>query len=90
MATISNKTNRPLRVPLPQGQVLHLGPRMRGEIAPGAVKHPAIVALVEAGTIEIVSEGPSETQRGQDGGRLGGAGRHARSSGAGGHRSGDR
>jgi hypothetical protein len=63
---------------------------MRGEIAPGALKHPAVVALVEAGTIEIISEGPSETQRGPDAGRLGRTGRQARSSGAGGHRSGDR
>ena len=33
MRTIVNKTTRPLRVPLPGGKVLHLGPKKSGQIA---------------------------------------------------------
>ena len=90
MATISNKTGRPLRVPLPRGKVLHLGPRMSGEIAPSAVTHPSLAAMVEAGTIEIVAEGMTATQRVPDGGRPGHMAQQGPSSGTKGRRSGDR
>ena len=90
MATISNKTDRPLRVPLPRGKVLHLGPRMSGEIASSAVTHPPLAAMVEAGTIEVVAEGPDVTQKGPDGGKPGRMPQHAPASGIGGRRSGDR
>jgi hypothetical protein len=33
MKTIQNKTNAPLRVPLPRGKKLHLGPGKSGQIA---------------------------------------------------------
>ena len=38
MRTIVNKTNRPLKIHLPQGRVLHLGPRKEGQIAPQALE----------------------------------------------------
>lgn len=57
MKTIVNKTLRPLRVPLPGGRVLHLGPKKSGQIADGAIDHPALRKLVEAGTIEIQGTG---------------------------------
>ena len=57
MKTIRNKTARPIRVPLPRGKVLHLGPNMDGEIADNAVEHAGLQKLVKAGTIEILGEG---------------------------------
>jgi hypothetical protein len=90
MASISNKTDRPLRVPLPRGKVLHLGPRMSGEIAPSAVTHPPLAAMLEAGTIEVVAEGQSTTQRGPGGGRPGRMPQQSPASGPRGRRSGDR
>ncbi len=64
MKTIRNRTHRPIKVPLPQGRTLHLGPRQTGEISVHAVDHEGVRRLVEAGTIEIVGEGavapPSE------------------------------
>lgn len=57
MKTIRNTTTHPIKVPLPRGKVLHLGPRKNGEIAANAVDHPPLVKLVEAGEIEIVGEG---------------------------------
>lgn len=88
MTTISNKTLRPLSVPLPGGKTLHLGPGRSGEIASKAREHAQLKKLVEAGEIEILGEGlrPSDGISGARTGRpsMG----HA--SGIGGRRSGDR
>ena len=64
MATILNKTRRPLRVPLPGREDLRLAPLKSGEVNSKAVEHPPLVAMVEAGDIEI-------TERGRGGGGLG-------------------
>jgi hypothetical protein len=56
MATVSNKTHRPLSVPLPRGKKLHLGPGKTGQIAANALEHPPLKKLVEAGEVEIVDE----------------------------------
>jgi len=53
LKSIQNKTHRPLRIHLPQGKTMHLGPNQTGQISPHAVDHPPIVKLVEAGEIEI-------------------------------------
>jgi len=60
MKTIRNTTHKPLRVPLPRGKVLHLGPQKTGEIAAGAEEHPPLVKLIEAGEIEVLGEGEHE------------------------------
>lgn len=57
MKSIRNKTASPLRVPLPQGKVLHLGPHKTGEISVNAVEHPPFVKLVEAGKVEVLPDG---------------------------------
>jgi hypothetical protein len=54
---ISNKTARPLKIPLPGGKFLHLGPLKTAEISDHAVEHPPIRKLVEAGEIEILGVG---------------------------------
>jgi len=59
MKEILNKTARPLRVPLPQGKVLHLGPRMTARISDGAAAQASIQKLVEEGAVEILEEGDS-------------------------------
>lgn len=57
MRVIRNKTVRPMKVPLPQGKVLHLGPRAEGQIAVHHVDHQPLQQLVTAGDIEILGEG---------------------------------
>lgn len=57
MATVRNKTRAPLKVPLPRGKTLFLGPAKSGEVAPGALDHPPLLALVEDGRLEIESGG---------------------------------
>ena len=57
MKEIRNKTQAPLRIPLPGGKVLHLGPNKTGQIADHAATAPGIVKLVKGGQIEIIGEG---------------------------------
>lgn len=53
MATITNKTNKPLSVSLPGGKKLRLGPLKSAELSPKAIDHPQLQKLVEAGEVEI-------------------------------------
>ncbi len=71
MVTITNKTCKPLSVPLPGGKKLRLGPLKSGAISPKAVDHPPVQKLIEAGEVEIF--GPKEKPR-----RAGGGGKGSR------------
>ncbi len=66
MATITNKTRKPLSIPLPRGKKLRLGPLKSGEISPRAVDHPPVQRLIEAGEVEIF--GSEQEPRGSGGG----------------------
>jgi hypothetical protein len=89
VTTVSNKTQRPLRVPLPRGKVLHLGPGKTGQISSDAVEHPQVKALIDTGVIEILDAGPAPTARGGSG-RKGQTPIFGPTSGSGSRRSGDR
>ncbi len=65
MKTVVNKTRAPLRIPLPRGKSLHLGPKKTGQIADSAEEHAAVKKLVDAGKIEIFAGG--DNQRGATG-----------------------
>ena len=77
MKTVINKTRTPIKIPLPRGKALHLGPGKTGQIRDDAVKHAALEKLVEAGEIQIVegqerdridtagAVGPHEVSRGR-------------------------
>ena len=62
MKTISNKTPKPISVPLPRGKKLHPGPGKTGQIASNASEHPPLKKLIDAGQIEIVAEGPEQAE----------------------------
>lgn len=57
MQAIRNTTAGPLRLSLPGGKVLHLGPGKVAQIEDKAVEHPGVKRLVESGAIEILGEG---------------------------------
>ena len=63
MKTIRNKTPKPLRVPLPGGKTLFLGPGKDGQISTKAVEHGPLKKLVEAGDIEILDDDWSGSSR---------------------------
>jgi hypothetical protein len=62
MKEVRNTTHRPLRIPLPHGKVLHLGPLHTGQVAAAAVDHPPFKKLVEAGEVEVLGEGEPESR----------------------------
>lgn len=80
MKEIRNATHEPLRVPLPQGKVLHLGPRQTGQVPAGALEHGPFKKLVEAKKVEILGEGAHETRhplKEEKGAAMGGGPGHA-------------
>lgn len=68
MKIVRNLTTTPIRVPLPQGKTLHLGPRKEGQIATHDADHPPLVKLVEEGKLQIVREAqdPAASRRARD------------------------
>jgi len=53
MKTIRNLTRKPVKIPLPGGKSLRLGPNRDGTIQDKAADHAAVLAMVEDGTIAI-------------------------------------
>ncbi len=49
---ITNKTTKPLSVPLPGGKKLFLAPGKTGQVTPRAMEFAPLVKLIEAGSIE--------------------------------------
>ncbi|HUE39964.1 MAG TPA: hypothetical protein VMR29_10690 [Candidatus Binatia bacterium] len=70
MKAITNKTQKPISVPLPRGKKLFLGPGKTGHIADNASAHPPVKKLIEAGDIEVVAEG-AEAAEAVSGGKTG-------------------
>mgnify|MGYP003677448961 CR=1 FL=1 len=68
---ITNKTKKPLSLPLPGGKKLFLGPGKTGQVSPKALKHPPIVALLESGDIET-SEGAAKRSKERSAGGMAG------------------
>lgn len=78
---ITNKTRKPLSIPLPGGKKLFLGPGKTGQIAPKAAERPALKKLIDAGEVEVTDTKRGHSEAGGDGsGKAGpssGAGRSA-------------
>ena len=85
--TVTNKTRKPLSIPLSRGKKLFLGPMKSGEIASSEIERPAVKALIEEGTLEV-GEGSSRTASGRNDSK----GRASQNVGSnrGSHRGGDR
>jgi hypothetical protein len=66
--SIRNLTRTFLKISLPGGKVLRLGPGKTGQIADHAHELPSVKKLLEAGQIEIVSEGAQRETGGYFGG----------------------
>jgi hypothetical protein len=55
--TVVNKTRSPLKIALPRGKSLRLGPDGSGRIRDEDVEHDPVKKLIAAGDIEIVADG---------------------------------
>jgi hypothetical protein len=53
LKTILNKTREPLRVALPRGKTLHLGPGQSGQVANQHLDHKPLKRLIDAGKVEV-------------------------------------
>lgn len=51
-----NKTRGSIKIPLPGGKALYLGPGGRGQVHDDALERPAVRKLIESGRIEVVDE----------------------------------
>ena len=51
--SILNKTAGALKVPLPHGKALRLGPHQTGQVSHHDLDHPPLKKLIDAGTIEL-------------------------------------
>lgn len=58
--TVTNKTPEALKVPLPGGKALHLGPHQSGQISHHDADHPPLQEMIEAGQIEVRDEADNE------------------------------
>ena len=65
MKEIVNKTQRPVRVPLPGGKFLHLGPAKAGQVSDQATQLPSFQRLLKEGTIELLGEGNRSVDAGR-------------------------
>lgn len=89
MPTVSNKTQKPLSIPLPGGKTLHLGPGKTGQVSPKAAGGAALKKLADAGEIEIsVEDAHQSMAQGSD--KRGRPAFYGRATSSGGRRSGDR
>lgn len=57
MKEIRNKTARPVRVPLPRGKTLFLGPSQVAQIADNATEFAGLQKLIAEEKIEMVGDG---------------------------------
>ena len=83
---ITNISSRPVKVSLPGGKRLFLGPRVSGQITPKTAEFPAVKALLDEGVLELKdpkhakgkknSGGGSGVSSSQDGSGSGGSLRH--------------
>ena len=88
MKTIRNNSNLPLRVSLPRGKVLHLGPKASGQVHPDALERPAVKRMLEAGDLEVVDD--AEARTGGDGSKSSNPSAQGHPPGTRMHRKGDR
>lgn len=74
---ITNKTKKPLSIPLPAGKKLFLSPGKSGQITRKAAESPAVIKMLEAGEVKISEEGNKLKSAGSDsGGGLSSGTRH--------------
>lgn len=64
MKTIVNKTFKPLKIRLPGGKTLYLGPMKSGQISDQAAEEESLRKLVQAGEVEIQGEAAHATGAG--------------------------
>ena len=88
---VTNRSKKPLIVPLPGGKRLFLSPGKTGQVSPKALEHPPVAKLLESGDLESAegAHGPKSRGGGKGSGPSGGSSAPKGGSGAA-RQSGDR
>lgn len=70
MKTLTNTSRKPLRIPLPGGKIMFLGPGKSGQISDRHADLPAVARLIEEGSIAVAGESGHADQAGGGGGQV--------------------
>ena len=54
---ITNRTRKPISLPLPGGKKLFLGPGKTGQVTAKALEYKPLIKLIEAGDVETTGDG---------------------------------
>jgi hypothetical protein len=57
MKTVVNRSRAPIRIHLPGGKTLHLGPGKSGQVSDAACERPSLKKLVKDGEVQVLDEG---------------------------------
>ncbi len=61
---ITNKTRKPVSIPLPGGKKLFLGPGKTGQVSQKGIEYPPVAALIETGELETTGDSKKRHERG--------------------------
>jgi hypothetical protein len=61
---VTNKSKKPLMLPLPGNKKLFLGPGKTGQVSPKALEHPPLAKLIESGDVVAADGDHKETKGG--------------------------
>jgi len=67
MKTLTNKSRKPIRIPLPGGKIMFLGPGKSGQISDRHADLPAVQKLIDDGSIAVAGESAHADQAGGGG-----------------------
>jgi hypothetical protein len=70
MKTLVNKSRKPIRIPLPGGRALFLGPGKSGQIADRHAALPAVARLIDDGTVVVAGESAHADAAASGGGQV--------------------
>jgi len=60
---VTNKSKKPLMLPLPGSKKLFLGPGRTGQVSPKALEHPPLAKLIESGDV-VAADGEHKDAQG--------------------------
>ena len=63
--TVVNKTRKPIRLSLPRGKTLYLGPSASGQVHDEVPERPQFKKLIKDGEIEVVDQGQASVTAGK-------------------------
>jgi hypothetical protein len=70
MKTLINKSRKPIRIPLPGGKIMFLGPGKSGQISDRHADLPAVRKMIDDGSVAVAGESAHAETTGGGGGQV--------------------